>query len=218
MDVPPGLAILYGDMFKDLSVNVHYSELDNDDTIAAFAERDGGVVLSGDKDYYRYSNAKFPIYSDFEIVKGRLQLIPSEYFRHPKPRKLLDPLPITHYNYPTINRLKETGEFVKGCPSSLTKYTGNLHVLCRPIRQAFYYRIGINRTVTESFIEWNPEKQDTYWSKDLVEPDYKLLLLMNDPIAAVNYFLPSISRPEHASDLDWNNHIFGLVAIICEYI
>jgi hypothetical protein len=41
---------------------------------------------------------------------------------------------------------------------------------------------------------------------------------MNDPIAAVSYFLPSLARPDHASDLDWNNHVFGLTAIICEYI
>ena len=54
LDVPPGLAILYGDMFKDLNVSVNYSDLDNDDTIAAYAEYDGAVVVSGDKDYYRY--------------------------------------------------------------------------------------------------------------------------------------------------------------------
>ena len=50
LDVPPGLSILYGEMFKDLNVKVHYSEVDNDDTIAAFAERDGAIVISGDKD------------------------------------------------------------------------------------------------------------------------------------------------------------------------
>ena len=72
LDVPPGLAVLYGDMFKDLQIKVHYSEVDNDDTIAAYAERHGAVVLSGDKDYYRYSKANFPIYSDFEIIRGYL--------------------------------------------------------------------------------------------------------------------------------------------------
>jgi hypothetical protein len=41
---------------------------------------------------------------------------------------------------------------------------------------------------------------------------------MDDPIAAVEHFLPSITRPPQASDLDWNNHIFGLTSIICEYI
>jgi hypothetical protein len=76
LDVPPGLAILYGDMFKDLNVPVYYSELDNDDTIAVYAEYEGAVVLSGDKDYYRYSKANFPIFCDYEIINDKLQLIP----------------------------------------------------------------------------------------------------------------------------------------------
>jgi hypothetical protein len=64
-------------MFKDLKVNVNYSDLDNDDTIAAYAEYDGAVVLSGDKDYYRYSYATFPVFSDYEIINDKLELIPS---------------------------------------------------------------------------------------------------------------------------------------------
>ena len=86
------------------------------------------------------------------------------YFRHPKPRKLIDPLPITYSQYPTLSRLYASREFSKGCPSALTKYTGNLHVLCRPLRQAFYYRLGIQFEVSESFIEWNPEQEEAYWS------------------------------------------------------
>ena len=38
LDVPPGLAVIYGDMFRALGVKVYYSEVDNDDTIAAYAE------------------------------------------------------------------------------------------------------------------------------------------------------------------------------------
>ena len=68
---------MYGDMFKDLNISVNYSDLDNDDTIAAYAEYDGAVVLSGDKDYYRYSEANFPIFSDYEIINDKLELIPS---------------------------------------------------------------------------------------------------------------------------------------------
>ena len=125
---------------------------------------------------------------------------------------------MTHYYYPTIKRLKETGEFMKGCPSALTKYTGNLHELCRPLREAFYYRVGIKGTVTESFIEYHVMRKNTFWSKTYVYPDSRHLALLDDPIAAVEFFLPSLSRPEQASDLDWNNHIFGLTAIVCEYI
>jgi hypothetical protein len=141
--VPPGLAIIYGDMFRALKLRVHYSDVDNDDTIAAYAEKNGASVLSGDKDYYRYRNAKFPIYSDYEIVDGYLELIYSEGFKHPKPRYLIDPLPKTHFNYPNMSRLIDSRKYEKGCPSSLTKYTGNLHILCRPLRQAYYTLLGI---------------------------------------------------------------------------
>ena len=95
LDVPPGLAVIYGDMFRAVGIKVYYSEVDNDDTIAAYAECNQAHVLSGDKDYYRYREATFPIYSDYEIKNGYLELIEGTPIRHPKPRKLLDPLPPT---------------------------------------------------------------------------------------------------------------------------
>ena len=59
--------MLYGDMWKAMKIKVHYSEVDNDDTQAAYAEKHHAYVLSGDKDFYRYTQAKFPIYCDYEI-------------------------------------------------------------------------------------------------------------------------------------------------------
>jgi|LauGreDrversion4_2_1035121.scaffolds.fasta_scaffold288614_1 hypothetical protein len=84
-------------MFRAVGIKVYYSEVDNDDTIAAYAEKNHAHVLSGDKDYFRYYEARFPIYSDYEIKNGFIELITSEPMRHPKPRKLLDPLPPTHF-------------------------------------------------------------------------------------------------------------------------
>jgi predicted nucleic acid-binding protein len=72
LDVPNGLAIIYGDMWKALKIKLHYSEVDNDDTLAAYAQKHKASVLSGDKDFYRYRDGTFPIYSDYEIVMGRL--------------------------------------------------------------------------------------------------------------------------------------------------
>jgi hypothetical protein len=157
LDVPQGLAIIYGDMFNSLGVRVHFSEVDNDDTLAAYAQADGAVVLSGDKDFYRYKQGSFPIYSDFELKNGLLELIESNEFYHPKPRDLMWPLPITHPRYPCVSRLLSTKEYMKGCPSALTKYTGNLHIICRHMRQAFYHAVGIDFPVLESFIDWNSE-------------------------------------------------------------
>lgn len=95
LDVPPGLAVIYGDMFRAVGIKVYYSEVDNDDTIAAYAECNQAHVLSGDKDYYRYREATFPIYCDYDIKNGYLELTEGTPIRHPKPRKLLDPLPPT---------------------------------------------------------------------------------------------------------------------------
>ena len=53
-------------------------------------------MLSGDKDFYRYYQARFPIFSDYVIENGFLKLIKSDEFDHPKPRKLISPLPITY--------------------------------------------------------------------------------------------------------------------------
>jgi len=140
-----------------LGVRVHYSEVDNDDTVATYAQAHGAVVLSGDKDFYRYKQGSFPIYSDFELKSGQLQLIQSQEFWHPKPRDLIWPLPITHAKYPCISKLKSTRQYMKGCPSALTRYTGNLHIICRHMRQAFYHAMGIDFVVHESFIDWNHE-------------------------------------------------------------
>jgi hypothetical protein len=65
--MPPCLSIIYGDMWRALKVPVHYSDIDNDDTIAAYAEANKVPIMSGDKDFYRYRGARFPIYADYEI-------------------------------------------------------------------------------------------------------------------------------------------------------
>ena len=51
----------------------------------------------------------------------------------------------------------------------------------------------------------------------MVQSDSKLSYLFSDPFLAVSHFLPSLLRPAHATDLQWNNHLFGLTAIICDY-
>ena len=46
--------MLLGDMFRKHGIPVHYSTIDCDDTIAAFAYHSGGSVLSRDCDFFRY--------------------------------------------------------------------------------------------------------------------------------------------------------------------
>jgi hypothetical protein len=190
LDVPNGLATIYGDMWKELGIRVHYSDIDNDDTIAAWAQHNGASVLSGDKDMYRYLHADFVIYSNFEIDHGYLVLEESKSFWHPKPRKLPEPLPRTFTHFPVVERLKSSKEYMKGCPSALTKYVGNLHLLCRPLRQAFYHIVGVDFDVKESFIEWNELKQEAYWTKEKVSPDPTLAHIIYNLPAALHYYIP----------------------------
>lgn len=86
------------------------------------------------------------------------------------------------------------------------------------MRQAFYHIVGVHFEVKESFIEWSESDKDTYWSNDNVKADPTHVRLLDDPLYALSHFLPQLKRPHGASDLDWNNHIFGLTAIICDYI
>lgn len=60
--------LLLGEMFKREGVLVHFSVVDNDDTIASFAYHDGAAILSGDSDFYRYGHP-FEMYKDFEYCK-----------------------------------------------------------------------------------------------------------------------------------------------------
>ncbi len=47
---------------------------------------------------------------------------------------ILDPLPITYEEFPTILRIKKNKEFYRGSPSPLTKIYGNLHKIIKPLR------------------------------------------------------------------------------------
>ena len=55
----------------------------------------------------------------------------------------LDPLPKTFDYYPNPDMIKARLYNRGGCPSSLTKFTGNIHILIRPLRQAYYSLLGI---------------------------------------------------------------------------
>ena len=76
--MPYGLTTLIGDMFANCGVPIHYSEVDNDDTIAAYAQKDNACILSGDRDFNRYIGSTFTVYREFEINKGILNLILSK--------------------------------------------------------------------------------------------------------------------------------------------
>ncbi len=120
--------MLLGDMFQKVGIRVHYSEIDNDDTIAAYAHAHGAALMSDDKDFFRYRDHKYQVFSNFEVRQGKLHLKRKDFIPHGSSRDLiLDPLPITYEQHPSIYRIKKNKECFKGNPSPLTKIYGNLH-------------------------------------------------------------------------------------------
>ena len=102
--------LLLGEIFKSLDVEVHYSTIDNDDTIAAFAYHRKGSVLSEDKDFFRYftdsdstttylgptyhQKRPFKVYSSYEInIDGSMNLREHKGKCRVDRRKILERLP-----------------------------------------------------------------------------------------------------------------------------
>lgn len=164
MNVPTCASTLLGDIFRSFGVPVYYSEVDNDDTMAAYANAYGATILSQDKDYFRYYEGNFTIWCDYEITKnGYLKLTQSQYFHHPKPRKLLNPLPQVHKYQPIVQRTLFNRYYLKGNPSALTKFVGNFHGIIKPLRKAFYSSLGATEPIEESYPEWDDKREEVYW-------------------------------------------------------
>jgi hypothetical protein len=72
---PPFKETLLGDAFRMCNIPVLYSfNSDNDDSLAAHAQRDSASILSEDQDYFRYKNTTFTIYKNFTESKKSLVL------------------------------------------------------------------------------------------------------------------------------------------------
>jgi hypothetical protein len=94
-----------------------------------------------------------------------------------------------------------------------------MHAVVLPLRQAFYHKLGVTAPMRESWPEWDPSTETVYWTDLTVEPDGKLSFLLNDPKKALNYFSDHLQKPDHMAqvgELEWNNHLFALSALICE--
>ena len=65
---------MLGEMFKKCNVEVHFSIIDNDDTIAYYANYFNCIVLSQDKDFWRYKPQNYTIYQYCYISRGYLIL------------------------------------------------------------------------------------------------------------------------------------------------
>jgi len=212
-DVPHAMASLMGDIFRQFGVKVYYSpwNVDNDDCIAYFAQRDGAAVLSNDLDFARYRGKTYQQYGDFEIEKGKLILIPKKVDerRLPSPRDLLTSEPKMVDKYPGFVYLKENATYVRGSPSFATKFYGNLHGHVKDLRYFLYHLMRLER-VEESWPEYSEESgvPEVLWIENSFVSDRKIMAL---PSIEIYYrktrdaiFAPVLAVPDFTDEEKWN--------------
>ena len=137
------IAYILGSIFQSHGITVHFSTVDCDDNIAAFAYHLGGSVLSRDCDFFRYyssSSSRSPPYDvffDYNIVGGRISFNrhggPSRYKPRASPRQIMSSLPETKESVFFLDHIPRflvvpRGQTVskmnqRGCGSNLTHET-----------------------------------------------------------------------------------------------
>ena len=94
--VPYNFHTFIGEAFQKAGAEVLYSVEDNDDTLATYAHEHNALIMSNDKDYFRYEPKVPGVISDHQIYKGKIHFIYKEqpnWDKMPPPRKLIKPLP-----------------------------------------------------------------------------------------------------------------------------
>ena len=211
--VPQGTSTMLGDMLRELGVTVHYSTVDNDDTLAAYAFQNGGQVLSGDRDFFRYwgHGPSLTVYESYTIQDGKLVLIP-----HSNPRckagvskrKVLDPLPETYSYDPTFRQVMVESKYIRGVPSPILKLIPNPHSTAKELRRALYARMSNEiETVHESYPQWIDG--DVQWVQEDTTPDDSLDHLLDDPMSAWAHVFGHEERPKGCTTLQWKQHTFA---------
>ena len=227
------MSLILGSIFQSLGVTVHYSNLDCDDTIAAFAYHLEGSVLSRDCDFFRYfvdySTERVPpfkVFFNFSVLYGRLTLDrhggPGRYRPRASPRQIQSSLPETSSSpyfldkIPGFLRLGRTASngsvmYQRGCGSNLT-HEVNPHIQARALRQAVYQRMNYG-PVLEIIAHW--EERPTF-TEDLVQPDDTLDHLLDSPREAFQHLFPTTTRSPGISEAEWRNHVFSQKCVVAE--
>ena len=235
---------ILGEIFQSVGVPIHYSTVDCDDTIAAFAYHMNGSVLSKDSDFFRYyvdirdyeeMRPPYRIYSGFKMDKkgGNFSLKKHGGLRHDKiryrasPVKIPDTFPKTRDNTYSLPEIPDFIEkpagvdlmYVSGCGSNLTQEP-NPNLVARPLRQALYSRMDYG-PVLERLAHWDPITGATF-IKEVVEPDNTLHHLLDNPKKAFKkIFGESINKmkPEYTEE-EWRTHVFcqkSAIAKLCAW-
>ncbi|KAI9021828.1 hypothetical protein DFJ74DRAFT_670667 [Hyaloraphidium curvatum] len=166
---------------------------DADDAIAALAVVEGGIVLSEDSDFHRYSPEP-EIAIDFEIVGGQLGLLmPPPRRRSKASPRAIDPSLASTYKAGGDGTDKclaaSTEELIRrGATSSSDKLLGSLHALAKPLRAAILARLGEASVMVEYPI-WNSDLGEVEWIVERVgaKADPAIGAILDKPAAILDW-------------------------------
>ena len=194
--VPIKMSVLLGDMFLLEGIPLHYSNgTDNDDTLAAFAEIDGAIILSGDKDFFRYEGSTFRLMDTVQVTEDGTMILSQkrkkeDVISQSSPRCLLREKPST-LSYPeyTLGDM-----YIMGSPSPLTRQLNmSTNRILTPLRHTLYAMEG-QESLEEMYPEWDERNQRVCWVRQMVCPvkDAECMTLLDagSPIPALSYFFP----------------------------
>ena len=195
--VPIKFSVLLGDMFRSEGISLHYSNgTDNDDTLAAFAEIDGAIILSGDKDFFRYEDSTFRLMDTVQVTEDGLMILSQERLKEhvstpSSTRRLLREKPST-LSYPEYTL---GDKFMMGSPSPLTRQLNmSTNRILTPLRHTVFAMEGVE-SLEESYPEWDEENQCVRWVEQMVYPvkdaECMSLLEAGSPIPALSHFFPN---------------------------
>ena len=176
--MPYSLTQLVGDAFKKHGIEVHFSIVDNDDTLASFAHFEGAAILSRDNDFWRYDPKPVGILKDFFISKsGQIEFKDAKEIKVPKYkyRKIISPMPKTNMVTSSFTKVHEYHFQICGSPSALTRYLGNPQddQQVRNLRAAVYWKLGARETVDEVVATWDIKTSEVKWKEVKVDPTEK---------------------------------------------
>ena len=175
---------------------------DADDVLAALAVATSGIVLSKDRDFFRYDRP-ISVSNGFSVRDGKLILQPTTTIditsrRLPISRRVQ--LDLAHaaltyeaqnWSLGVVTKYRPSlmnGMTRRGTSSSSDKTMGNLHVLARPLRAAVYAILG-EKWAVEEVPEWSEENEKVVWTATRVAADPSLVPILNTPQSVVAWLL-----------------------------
>ena len=190
-NVPQGSGILLGDMFRELGIEVYYSDVaDNDDTLAFYAQHDGADVLSGDKDMFRYVGSTFKVYDSWHFSKQGELILKEKKFVEISEKDLREIGPLPRLK----DRVSHTfgGVVKRGTVTCLTRRLGlSPHRVITPLRHALYNSLGVTGPIAEHWPEWVNNHVEWYEKSDIYPErstdDYMIDLLQRPDDAFMHF-------------------------------